>query len=936
MARNPQAAGQASQGLGSRPGLKFYSPAPFAGINTLDAPPTIEDTEFTYLQNFLRLGNGKLRTAWDVGSSIYAATGGQTIIYFYAFTIGTSRYFAIFLSDGSAVQYSVSTTAVTQIAPANTFYNAGTGTRPQCSQYGANFILISNRNTVNDYWAWDGTLLYTAGSAAVLGAILTGPGNKYTSLPTVTPYGGVGSGLTVKPVIEGGQVVNLNITSPGSGYQVNDIVQLQFSGGGSDTGAILTANLTAGAVSAVIISNPGSGYASAPTVLFSGGGGGGAAATAVIGSGVSTVTVTAGGSGYTHAGVAFSGGGGGSGASAIANIVGGVVTSITVVSLGSGYTSAPTVAITGDGTSATATSTINTGQVVAINITNGGNGYTSAPTVNITGGSPTINAAGAAVLNPGSISGVTVTNGGSGYTSAPIVTFEGGGGVNASGVVQLIGTSIAKVNVLAPGQNYQKTPTITFLGGGGGSGATATPIMGNGGVIGVTVTNGGSGYTQAVEVLILPSGYGTNSPDTGTGAGAQAVFAPTGIASVQMSNYGTGYTSAPAVVISPGSNNSAYAVVNLMPYGVSGSCLETFQGRVWIANPATSPYSTVPPGGNFQVSAPGSITSFATSAGGVQFTNTDSFLQTQYVGIKQSNGYLYLFGDSSTSVISGVSTSGTPPTTTFSYQNVDPDTGLDFRDSLTSFGRSILFGNNTGIYGLYGGAVTRVSDKLVDLFLNASFPPTANAVNPSSALATLFDIKHFLMLMTVTDPDTGVSENVMATWNEKTWAVTTQTVNLTFIGTFHLGTKYVAYGTDGTNLYPLFQTPSSSLVKRLDTKYYGGNQPFMIKDWAGLYVMAQDASSNNAGITIQTSAVVSGLSQQSTYDPSTPDQAVTDTLIMNQTISLSSPSPYWTTWATGTGGLPFVNLGLRFTSSSPDFVLNHLVISYTDNRFIGA
>jgi hypothetical protein len=935
MARNPQAAGQASQGLGSRPGLKFFSPAPFAGINTYDAPPTIEDTEFLYLQNFLRLGNGNLRTAWDYGSAVYTATGGLKIVYFYAFNIGPNEYFAVFLSDGSAVQYNVKTTAVTQIGPAGTFYNTGNPyALPTCAQYGAEFILISNRNTVNDYWAWDGTLLYTAGTAAVLGANLTGSGNKYTTLPTVTPFGGVGSGLVVAPVIEGGQVVNLNITNPGSGYEVNDVVQLQFSGGGSDTGAILQANLTAGAVSSVIITAPGSGYTSAPTVAFSGGGGAGASATAVIGSGVSSVTVTASGSGYTYAVVSFSGGSG-TGASAIATISGGIITGITVLTSGSGYTSAPAVAITGDGSSATATSAINTGQVVAINMTSGGSGYTSPPSVAITGGGGS-SATGAAVLNPGSINGVTVVNGGSGYTYPPPITFSGGGGTNASGVVQLVGTSIAKVNIVAPGQNYQKVPTVKFVGGGSGSGAAATAVLGGGGIIAINVTNGGSGYTQAVEVIIQVAGYGTNSPDTGTGAGALAVFAPTSIASVQMSNYGTGYTSTPAVVISPGANNAAYATVNLMPYGVSGSTMETFQGRVWIANPAQSPYSTVPPGGNFQVSAPGSVTDFATSAGGVQFTNTDSFLQTQYVGLKQSNGYLYLFGDSSVSVISGVNTSGTPPTTTFSYQNVDPDTGLDFRDSITSFGRSILFANNTGIYGLYGGAVTRISDKLVGLFQNAVFGPVTGAVTPSSSLATLFDIKHFLMLMTVKDPDTGVLENVMATWNEKTWTLTTQSVNLTYISVYHSGSLYTVYGTDGTKLYPLFQAPSSTLVKRLDTKLYGGNQPFMIKDWDGLYVAAQDKSSGNSGITMATSAVVSGLSQQSSYDPSVPDQAVTDTLIMNQTISINSPAPYFATWATGTGGLPFVNLGLRFTSSSPDFVLNHLVISYTDDRFIGA
>ena len=97
---------------------------------------------------------------------------------------------------------------------------------------------------------------------------------------------------------------------------------------------------------------------------------------------------------------------------------------------------------------------------------------------------------------------------------------------------------------------------------------------------------------------------------------------------------------------------------------------------------------------------------------GVQFTNTDGFLQTQYVHIQQSNGYLYFFGDDSVSVVSNVNTTGSPATTTFNYQNVDPQTGIPWRDSLLPFGRTLLFGNNTGVYGIYGGAATKVSAKL--------------------------------------------------------------------------------------------------------------------------------------------------------------------------------------------------------------------------------
>jgi hyaluronate lyase len=68
------------------------------------------------------------------------------------------------------------------------------------------------------------------------------------------------------------------------------------------------------AVASVTISNQGSGYTSAPTVIFNGGGGSGAVATATVSAGkVIGVTMTGGGSGYTSVPtVSFSGGGGSS------------------------------------------------------------------------------------------------------------------------------------------------------------------------------------------------------------------------------------------------------------------------------------------------------------------------------------------------------------------------------------------------------------------------------------------------------------------------------------------------------------------------------------------------------------------------------------------------------------------------------------------------
>lgn len=196
--------------------------------------------------------------------------------------------------------------------------------------------------------------------------------------------------------------------------------------------------------------------------------------------------------------------------------------------------------------------------------------------------------------------------------------------MGAVGSVSLVGTSVASVTVIDGGTNLSAAPTLTITGGGG-SGATATASL---------------------------SGGAVNSVSVGAG--------------------GTGYTSVPAVTAQTGLNKAASATVGLMPYGISGSSVETYQQRVWLPFPHQT--GTIINSGKMNISAPGSVTDFAASDGGVLYTSTDSFLRYQYTNIKQSNGYLYPIADSSVSVISGVTTSGSPTVTTFSYQNTDPQT----------------------------------------------------------------------------------------------------------------------------------------------------------------------------------------------------------------------------------------------------------------------
>lgn len=924
MAQGSNLSAKAQQTLGLPTGIKFYSPFPFAGLNTQDSALAIDDKEFPWIENFVRMGGGNLRTVWDVGTPLYTAVGHK-IVYFCFYNIALTEYCAIFLDNGDAVQVNTTTLAVTNIG---TGFYTSSGLLPYARQWGTQYLLICNRNSPNDYWAWDGSLLYTAGTAAPNGVVLTSGGSNYSGTPTVTAVGGEGTGMTFDVTVNAGSVVEVNITDPGSGYEVGDVVQLAFSGGGSDTSAVLEAYLNSGGVGGVNITSPGSGYTSA-TVSFSGGGGSGAAGTVQISTGVSSVAVTGAGTGYTYANISFTGGGG-TGAAATAALSGGELIGINVTAAGSGYTSAPTVVITGPGSGATATATIAGGEVSGVLITDPGSGYTSAPSVTISGTGS--GATATALLAPEGVAGVTVINGGTGFTSAPTITFEGGGGAGAVGTVVLVGTSIAALNLVAGGSGYLANPDVIITGSATNTNASALAFVSEGAVVKVELTSAGSGYEGPPTITFVAVPFEQDNvfiAAQGSGAAATAVLSPTSISGVLVSNSGQNYTNAPTVVVGAGANNAASATVNLMPYGVSGSAMETYLSRVWILNPGQNPFSIVPPGGQYLVSAAGSIWDFATSDGGLQGLNTDAFLETQYVNIRQSSGYIYFFGDGSISVGSNVTSSGTPVSTTFNYQNVDPQAGLLWRDALQDFGRATIIANNTGVYGLYGGAATKISGKADGIFRSAIFPPFEGAVTPSGATSTIFMIKHYMLLMTVTDPDTGEMRNVLLGWNEKDWGIFSQSVNFTFIGTQKNGSSYQAWGTDGTKLYPLFSKPSSGLIKRLDTKFYGADNAFLQKELKAAWMQASDMSSPPAGISGVLTIVASGIVYQNDYFPSVQNAIVSDWWVQQPDFAAgNSSSPFFSLWGSTPHSAPFTSVGLRFNSYSPDFVLGNLVLSW--------
>ena len=212
---------------------------------------------------------------------------------------------------------------------------------------------------------------------------------------------------------------------------------------------------------------------------------------------------------------------------------------------------------TGAGAGATATATVGAnGEVTGLTITNPGSGYAVAPDVTITG-SGTGATADADVQLSGAVTGITVDAAGGGYTQ-PSVTISGGGATTDATAHALGGVDAVAVTA---GSGY-KFPTVDFdlpddPNGTQAHGAAVcadpfpdcnlTDPDATLDVVGVTVTDPGSGYTSVPGVVIRDGTlFDPINHDPGTFTEATGTTTLK-IVAVALDTFGAGYTSAPTV-----------------------------------------------------------------------------------------------------------------------------------------------------------------------------------------------------------------------------------------------------------------------------------------------------------------------------------------------------------------------------------------------------
>jgi hypothetical protein len=443
---------------------------------------------------------------------------------------------------------------------------------------------------------------------------------------------------------------------------------------------------------------------------------------------------------------------------------------------------------------------------------------------------------------------VTVLNVGAGYTSNPSMSISGGSGSGATfSIGTLLNGQVIQINVTNPGSSYvlsdfkqftnnvvstiitnagtsgtDGTFNVAFSGGNPVAAATATFTVVGGSIQGINITSGGYGYSSVPTMSFSASSGLTN-------AAATASINATATAQIPLN-------------FSGGGGSGAQAVVNLMPFGLSGTAIENFTGRVWIAN-----------SNRINFSSPSNPADFSTTTGGGTLISTDSFLKSQFTSLVQANGFLYAFADSSIQIISNVSTSasGSTALTSFSNINASAQTGTSWVYSPITFGQTIVFGTYDGIYALYGSTLQKISSPidplfsgLINFFVNTSV---------SSAQTILFGVQTYMLLFPIADQYTGTNRTALLMWNGKQWWTASQEHTYTFIGSQEIRSQLLAYGTDGTGIYQMFAGGSGSgttLQKVVRSKLYGSPSYVMNKRATRVLGMVQSNTSGAVPMTV--------------------------------------------------------------------------------------
>ena len=335
-----------------------------------------------------------------------------------------------------------------------------------------------------------------------------------------------------------------------------------------------------------------------------------------------------------------------------------------------------------------------------------------------------------------------------------------------------------------------------------------TNLVRVGSVATITITAGGSGYSAAPTVTI-----GAPNQTGGVQATATATITSGVVTAITITEPGTGYTSAPSITFSSGAA-TAIATIISQP----GTSIQSFSGRVWIADGRTVYYTAADSYNDFTSISAGNI------------TLVDATLYGDITQIIAANNFLYIFGESSINVFSDVRVN-TFGETLFTNTNISASIGTELFLGVFAYFRSILFINRYGVYALVGATTTKISDALDGIFPNIDFNSSVTGCQTLiyNILVSAWNVRY---------NDNGTYRRVQLVFFDRKWFISYQG-NLTHINSSPVNGLINAYGVEsGGAFFRLYEDQTANIATEVVTALWDLKDPIRDKQALKLGVEA--------------------------------------------------------------------------------------------------
>jgi hypothetical protein len=458
-----------------------------------------------------------------------------------------------------------------------------------------------------------------------------------------------------------------------------------------------------------------------------------------------------------------------------------------------------------------------------------------------------------------------------GYSTWDGTLFVGSGGISPN------------IHITAGGTGYSSAPAISFTGGAGGNagGATATAQVAGGAVIGITLTNPGTGNAAGAAITVVIGG-------PGTGATATVVVWPQ----------------------------------------VLGNTIDVFQGRVWWASTNASGQFRVLNFTGTGASTGSTIDDLNPSDAAGSTTITDQDLAHGITALRNLNNYLYIFGDQSVKQIGSINVSSS--TTLFTILTLASDIGTPFLMSIRSYNRLVLFANKQGVYGIFGATVQKISDDLDGVFQLLNFNQELSA-----ALNDLNNIHCYVLLVSYVDPALG-TRSLLCLYQTDQWflvsGVDLAGGQLTAITSVPLAssTQVATFGVTSTIISQFLANPNASLPIKLQTALSSNRNIIQAKaairggvavtaGVASTFMMSLDTENGSNVYTLAAAAVLNWVNN------------------LGQVINWQNNSSQLVTFIAGGYRFPRADtegygkvLGITVTGTVMSFTINAMAIEYEE------